>query len=111
MEGGFEMKIVGSILAIIMLLGAFFGVYRFLEGHYALATELKNTHEYAQKVEKRLDFKISDDQRISFQKERREIEERNLGQPIEKWDKRDRIRYEDLGDMLDRVKKNIEKMM
>jgi len=102
-KSGGILKTIGSVLVIVMLLGAFFGVYRYMEGHYALAAEHKLLKE-------RLDFKIADDKRVSFQKEMHEIEERNLGKTIDKWDSRDRARYQSLQDMLDGVRKNIEKM-
>jgi biopolymer transport protein ExbB/TolQ len=105
------MKTIGSIIAILALLSAFFGAYRFMEGHYALADELKRTQDRAQKIEERLDFKIADDKKVSFQKEMREIEERNLGKTIDKWDQRDRKRYNELKDQLASTLGKIEKMM
>lgn len=97
------MKLIGSICAIVMLLGAFFGVYRFMEGHYALAAEM-------QKIEKRLDYKIADDQRFLTDQEMRQIEERNLGKPIEKWDQRDRLRYKELQKQLDKTQTKMKEM-
>jgi hypothetical protein len=97
------MKIVGSILAIIMLLGAFFGVFQFMEKHYALASDM-------QKVEKRLDYKIADDQRFLTDQEMRQIEERNNGKPIEKWDQRDRLRYKELQKQLDKTQNKMKEM-
>jgi biopolymer transport protein ExbB/TolQ len=104
------MKTVGSILAIIMLLTSFFGVYRFMEGHYALAEELQRDRKYMEKIEKHLDFKIADDKRISFQKEMREIEERNLGKTMDRWDSRDRKRYQVLQDELKTTQDNLKEM-
>jgi hypothetical protein len=97
------LKTVGSILALIMLLSVFFGVYQFMEKHYALATEM-------QKIEKRLDYKIADDQRFLTDQEMRQIEERNLGKPIEKWDQRDRLRYKELQKQLDKTQNKMKEM-
>jgi hypothetical protein len=104
-------SVIGGILLVFTLISLFFGAFRFMEGHYALSAELKETREYAQKVNERLDFKIADDKRVSFQKEMREIEEKNLGKPIERWDQRDRKRYNELRDQLISVLGKIEKMM
>jgi hypothetical protein len=87
------LKTIAAVIAIIALLGGFFSAYRFVDSRYALAAEF-------QKLEKRLDFKVANDQRISMQKEKREIEERNLGKPIEKWSQGDRDRYKQLNDDL-----------
>jgi hypothetical protein len=89
-------KTIAGFVSLLVLITLFFGAYRFLDDRYALANELA-------KVEKRLDVKIADDQRISMQQEMRQIEERNLGRLIEKWDQRDRLRYMDLKDQLGRI--------
>lgn len=98
------MKTVASVISIVLLLGAFFGVYKYIDARYALAEELK-------KVEQRLDYKVADDQRFSMQQEMRQIEERNIGKPIEKWDIRDRTRYKDLRDQLDKVLERIKMLV
>lgn len=95
---------LATVGALILLLGAFFGVYKYIDARYALAEELK-------KVEQRLDYKVADDQRISMQQEMRQIEERNLGKPIEKWDLRDRTRYKDLQDQLSKVFEKIKMLV
>lgn len=93
-------KTVGAIISILVLFGIFFGAYKYIDDRYALAEEHK-------KLELRLDYKIKDDQRISIQQEMRQIEEKNLGKLIEKWDSRDRNRYKDL---LDQLKNTQEKL-
>lgn len=89
------------IAALVILLGTAFSVYFYFENRYALAEELK-------KVEQRLDYKISDDHRFSVQQEMRQIEERNNGKPIEKWDQRDRMRYKDLQDQLSKIQERLK---
>ena len=97
------MKIVGGIISILVLLAMFFGAYTYIDTRYALSEELKL-------IEKRLDFKIADDQRESNQKEIYQLEEKNLGKPIEKWDKRDRERYKILRDLLKRAQDKLQKL-
>jgi hypothetical protein len=46
-----------------------------------------------------------------MQQEMRQIEERNLGKPIEKWDIRDRTRYKDLQDQLSKVFEKIKMLV
>ena len=96
-------KIVGGITAVLVLLAMFFGAYTYIDTRYALSEELKL-------VEKRLEFKILDDQRDSNQREMFQIEERNLGKPIEKWDKRDRERYRVLQGLLEKVQDKLQKL-
>jgi hypothetical protein len=95
------MKTVSALAGILLLLGIFFGVYKYIDTRYALAEELKL-------VSQRLEYKIKDDQRFSIQQEMRQIEERNLGKPIEKWDQRDRLRYKDLQNQLDKVQEKLK---
>lgn len=108
------MKLVAGISAIIVMLGLFFGVYRYIDTRYALAVEAQKEHgrldKQQQMLEKRLDYKIMDDQRFSVQKEMREIEERNLGKKIESWDKRDRDRYKDLQEQLEKVRDKLKNL-
>lgn len=49
------------IIAIISLVSIIFGAYFYNENRYAHAKELKETREYTQKIEKRLDYKILTD--------------------------------------------------
>jgi hypothetical protein len=97
------MKSVAGFLAVLALLGGFFGAYRFVDSRFALASELA-------KVEKRLDVKIADDQRFNVRQEMRQLEEINLGKIIEKWSKQDRDRYNDLKDQLQRLQDKLKSL-
>ena len=94
---------LATVGALILLLGAFFGVYKYIDARYALAEELRQ-------VEKSLSYKIADDQRFSVQQEMHQIEERNLNKSIDKWDQRDRIRYKDLQDQLIKLQEKLKKL-
>lgn len=96
-------KIISGLTAILVLFGMLFGTYRYIDNRYALAEELKKTNE-------RLEYKIKDDQRFSIQQEMRQIEERNNGKTIEKWDQRDRIRYKDLQDQLNKIQEKLKSL-
>lgn len=92
---------LSAIGGILLIIGVFFGVYKYIDDRYALAEELRL-------VSQRLEYKIKDDQRFSIQQEMRQIEERNIGKSIEKWDSRDRLRYKDLQDQLNKVQEKLK---
>lgn len=56
------------IISIASAISIIFGVYFYNEARYASAKDLKETKEYTQKVEKRLDHKILNDNLHEIQK-------------------------------------------
>ena len=103
------MKTIGAIIAIATLLGLFFGAFRFMEGHYALAQELKNTKEYAQQVEKRLDQKIMGDQSDIKQNQIWKLEEKNIKKKSKnEWSEEDRDKHNRLQKELIDLEKKLD---
>jgi hypothetical protein len=91
-------------VALIIFLGAFFSVYKYLDTRYALADDVVA-------INNRLENKIANDQKIDTQKELRDIKERNLGKPEEKWSKEDRDRKDVLENQLKDILEQIKSLM
>jgi hypothetical protein len=97
-------NVVKGASALIVVLGLFFGVYKYIDGRYALAKDVAD-------IEHRLDYKIAKDQKIDTEKEMSQIEERNLGKPESKWDIRDRARYKALKSQLQDIMLQIQNLL
>jgi len=51
-----------TLLAILVILGAFFGAYQYIDSRYALSADVISTQRMIQKLEMRLDQKMLLDQ-------------------------------------------------
>jgi len=65
-----------TIIGILTILAFAFGAYFYFEKNFAKAEEIKKTMQYAQAVEKRLDYKIISDQVDRKEDRIREINKR-----------------------------------
>ena len=70
-----------TILAILVILGAFFGSYRYIDTRYALCADVTQTQRAIQKLEERLDQKILYDKLQAIQERIWKIEDRSGKEP------------------------------
>jgi hypothetical protein len=94
---------IAVIIGILTIIGIVFGVNSYIANRYALAEDVR-------KVEKRLDYKIADDQLQATQERMWKLEDRNKGKQIEKWSESDTERYRLLKEMKEKLKKKLDKM-
>jgi hypothetical protein len=94
---------IAVIIGILTIIGIVFGVNSYIANRYALAEDVR-------KVEKRLDYKITDDQLQATQERMWKLEDRNKGKQIEKWSESDIERYRLLKEMKEKLKKKLDKM-
>jgi len=65
-----------TFLAILFILGAFFGAYQYIDNRYALSANLGATQKAMERLEQRLDQKMLSDQLKSIQDRIWKIEDR-----------------------------------
>lgn len=94
---------IAVIIGILTIIGIVFGVNSYISNRYALAEDVK-------KVEKRLDYKIADDQLQATQERMWKLEDRNKNNQIEKWAEPDKERYRLLKELKEKLKKKLDKM-
>ena len=70
------MKLVGSILGVIALLGAFFGVHEWQESRYALRSALAQTAQEIKDNRRVVDYHIANQQReaLEYRLEKKQAE-------------------------------------
>lgn len=95
------MKTISALGAIILLLGMFFGVYRYIDTRYAIALENQNEHQSLIKslaiTNQRLEQKILQDRRDTKQNQIWALEEKNINKKsINDWSPDDRAKYKQL---------------